>query len=58
MSLLALVVGTFLIYNAMSFSVVQRRSLLGMLRALGVSRRELFVGVLGEALLLLSLIHI
>ncbi len=52
MSLLALVVGTFLIYNAMSFSVVQRRSLLGMLRALGVSRRELFVGVLGEALLL------
>ena len=52
MSLLALVVGTFLIYNAMSFSVVQRRSLLGMLRALGVSRRELFIGVLGEALLL------
>jgi putative ABC transport system permease protein len=52
MSLLALVVGMFLIYNAVSFSVVQRRALLGMLRALGASRRELFVGILGEALLL------
>ncbi len=52
MSLLALVVGMFLIYNAMTFAVVQRRALLGMLRALGVSRRELFIGVLGEALLL------
>ena len=52
MSLLALVVGMFLIYNAISFSVVQRRALLGMLRALGVSRRELFIGILGEALLL------
>jgi putative ABC transport system permease protein len=52
MSLLALVVGMFLIYNAITFSVVQRRALLGMLRALGVSRRELFIGVLGEALLL------
>lgn len=52
MSLLALVVGLFLIHNAISFSVVQRRALLGMLRALGVSRRELFLGILGEALLL------
>ncbi|HOB61416.1 MAG TPA: ABC transporter permease [Candidatus Competibacteraceae bacterium] len=52
MSLLALVVGMFLIYNAISFSVVQRRALLGLLRALGVSRRELFLGILGEALLL------
>lgn len=41
-----------LIYNAISFSVVQRRALLGLLRALGVSRRELFIGILGEALLL------
>jgi len=52
MSLLALVVGMFLIYNAMTFSVVQRRTLLGMLRALGVSRQEIFIVVLGEALLL------
>ena len=52
MSLLALVVGMFLIYNTMSFAVVQRRQLLGMLRALGVSRRQIFTGILGEALLL------
>jgi len=52
MSLLALMVGMFLIYNAMTFAVVQRRTLLGILRALGVTRRELLVGVLGEALLL------
>jgi putative ABC transport system permease protein len=50
LSLLALVVGLFLVYNAMTFSVVQRRGLFGLLRALGVSRREVFVLVLGEAL--------
>lgn len=52
MSLLALLVGMFLIYNTMTFAVVQRRALLGLLRALGVDRRELFTVVLGEALLL------
>ena len=35
LSLLALVVGMFLIYNTMTFSVLQRRSLLGALRTLG-----------------------
>ncbi|OJH42219.1 FtsX-like permease family protein [Cystobacter ferrugineus] len=49
LSLLALVVGTFLIYNTMTFSVVQRREQLGRLRALGVTRNELFALVLGEA---------
>jgi putative ABC transport system permease protein len=49
LSLLALVCGLFLIYNTMTFSVVQRRTLLGTLRALGVSRREVFGLVLGEA---------
>ncbi len=52
MSLLALVVGMFLIYNAMAFSVVQRRTLLGLLRAVGVGRREVFTVILAEALLL------
>lgn len=52
LSLLALVVGIFLIYNTMTFAVIQRRVLLGMLRTLGVSRREVFGVVLGEALLL------
>jgi putative ABC transport system permease protein len=50
LSLLALVVGLFLIYNTMTFSIVQRRELIGMLRALGVTRREVFGLVLGEAL--------
>ncbi len=51
LSLLALVVGLFLIYNTMTFSVVQRRPLFGALRCLGVTRREVFALVLGEALL-------
>jgi putative ABC transport system permease protein len=50
LSLLALVCGLFLIYNTMTFSVVQRRGLIGTLRALGVTRREVFTLVLGEAL--------
>ncbi len=49
LSLLALVVGMFLIYNTMTFSVVQRRPLFGTLRALGVTRREVFFLVIGEA---------
>lgn len=51
LSLLALVVGMFLIYNTMTFSVVQRRRLFGTLRSLGVTRREVFLMVVGEALL-------
>ena len=49
LSLLALVVGMFLIYNTVSFSVVQRRPVLGILRSLGMTRRELFVMILTEA---------
>jgi putative ABC transport system permease protein len=52
LSLLALVVGLFLIYNTMTFSVVQRRGLFGTLRCLGVTRREVFALVLSEALLI------
>ena len=52
MSLLALLVGMFLIYNTMTFAVVQRRELLGILRALGVSSNEIAIVILGEALLL------
>src|SRR5690606_19278175 len=50
LGLLALVFGMFLIYNAMTFSVVQRRDLLGRLRTLGVTRREILRLVLREAL--------
>ncbi len=42
MSLLALLVGLFLIYNSVSFSVLQRRRLVGILRALGVTRLRIF----------------
>lgn len=52
LSLLALLVGMFLIYNAMTFSVLQRRQLLGMLRALGVTRAEVYRNMLFEALVL------
>ena len=52
MSLLALVVGMFLIYNTVSFSVLQRRELLGNLRILGATRRDIFILVLGEGLLI------
>ena len=50
LSLLALVVGMFLIYQTMTFSVVQRRLLIGSLRALGVTRGEVFALVMSEAL--------
>jgi len=52
LSLLALVVGMFLIYNTVTFSVVQRRPVLGSLRALGMTRREIFGMILLEAMLL------
>ncbi len=51
-SLLALVVGMFLIYNTVMFSVVQRRRTLGILRSLGVTGQDLFRLVLLEATLL------
>mgnify|MGYP001766217103 FL=1 len=49
LSMLALVVGLFLIYNTMTFAVVQRRTLFGRLRCLGVTPREIFILVLSEA---------
>lgn len=52
LSLLALVVGMFLIYQTMTFSVVQRRPLIGSLRGIGVTRREVFGLVMGEALVI------
>lgn len=49
LSLLALVVGMFLIYNTVTFSVVQRRSMFGVLRCLGVTQGQLFSLILAEA---------
>ena len=42
----------FLVYNTMTFSVVQRRPLIGSLRALGVTRGEVFALVMSEALVI------
>lgn len=52
LSLLALVVGLFLIYNTVTFSVIQRRPVIGSLRALGMTRNEIFGMVLSEAVVL------
>ncbi len=52
LGLLALVVGMFLIYSTMAFSIVQRRRVIGVLRAIGVDRRQLLGSVLSEAIAL------
>ena len=49
LSLLALVVGMFLIYNTVMFSVVQRRPVIGTLRLLGATGEQVFALVLLEA---------
>ena len=51
LSLLALLVGAFLVYNAMTFTVLQRLPQLAVLRGLGVTRGELFQMISREALL-------
>ncbi len=52
LSMLSLVVGMFLIFNTMTFLVVQRRELMGGLRALGVTGRQIFWLILSEAALI------
>ena len=52
MSLLALLVGIFLIYNSVGFAVLQRRGLFGVLRALGVTRQQVFSLILTEGAVL------
>jgi len=52
LSLLALIVGMFLIYNTVTFSVVQRRPLFAVLRMLGATGGQLFTLIVGEAALL------
>jgi len=52
LSLLAVVVGIFLIYNTVTFNVVQRRATIGILRSLGATRDQIFSLIVGEALVL------
>ena len=49
LSYIALVVGAFLIYNTIAISVVRRRAEIGIVRAIGASRRAVFLAFLGEA---------
>ena len=55
MSLLAMLVGGFIVYNTMTFAVLQRRPLLGTLRMQGVTRSQLFALILVEALVLAAI---
>jgi putative ABC transport system permease protein len=52
LSLLALFVGIFLIYNTAMFAVVSRRKDAGILRSLGANRREILLAFLTEILFL------
>lgn len=52
LGLLSLLVGMFLIYNTMTFLVIQRRQLIGSLRLIGVTRQQIFSLIISEALLL------
>jgi len=49
LSMVGLFVGVFLVYNAVSFSVVQYRREIGILRALGLFRSQIAWLFLGEA---------
>lgn len=49
LSYVALVVGAFLIYNTISVSVVRRRAEIGIVRALGATRRAVLWAFVGEA---------
>ncbi len=50
-SFIAVFVGMYLIYNAVSISVVQRRKEIGILRALGTTRRQIIALFLAETLI-------
>ena len=52
LSLLALLVGLYLIYNMMTFSIHRRKNLFGTLRAIGVTKNEIFFLVLVEGFLI------
>nr|MDQ2712559.1 FtsX-like permease family protein [Acidobacteriota bacterium] len=49
LSYIALIVGAFLIYNTISISVVRRRKSIGVMRALGATRKMILYGFLAEA---------
>ena len=48
----AVLVGAFIIFNAFSMTVAQRRREFAMLRALGASRRQVLLSIGGESLVM------
>ena len=52
LSLLALIIGAFLIYNTMTLTVIKRREQFAVLRTLGMTPEQLFAGIAVEALVL------
>jgi putative ABC transport system permease protein len=52
LSLLALLVGVFLVYNTSMFSVISRRKEIGILRSLGATRKEIVAAVTTEIVLM------
>lgn len=52
LSLIALFVGAFLVYNTMAVSVLRQRRHIGILRSLGVGRGGVLVAVVGEGALI------
>ena len=51
LSYIAMLVGAYLIYNTVAIAVVERRPQIGILRALGATRRQIFFAFLGEGAL-------
>ncbi|HKN87371.1 MAG TPA: FtsX-like permease family protein, partial [Nitrospiraceae bacterium] len=49
LSMVSLLVGLFLVYNTVSFAVVRRRREIGMLSAMGMSRRAVTILFISEA---------
>jgi putative ABC transport system permease protein len=49
LSFISLIVGMFLIYNAISISIIQRRREIGILRSIGLTRPQVLSLFIGEA---------
>ncbi len=49
LSFISLIVGMFLIYNAISISIIQRRREIGILRSIGLTRPQVLTLFIGEA---------
>ncbi len=51
-AIIALIVGVYLVYNTFSMTVTERIRDIGMLRAIGMSRKQIYLTILFEALII------